>query len=290
MIDKAIYEHLLSDRELSGLLTSYGGKPAVFNQEAPPDTDALWAGGPQYGRIVFALDFQGDPGRAIGGSLSVDVQCQNGRLFPEELEPVVRKLIDGCFYSDSGCTMAAQWVDSRYFTEPTMQVSGVTLTFSLLAFPLLSTVSANVTERINEWTSGAFPELLVINRDALPGIWKPEPGKAAVYWRVVSLKPAGWIPDTYQTIWRTATLKCHVFSTDICEAGEISQKLVNSLYGIRRLVQTGESQIIVGRSNSVDAGADALRSGQVTVEATFGEIVNYVKKIPMNHINYDQEG
>ncbi len=287
MIDKAIYERLLSNRELSGLLTSYGGKPAVFNQEAPPDTDALWARGTQYGRIVFALDVQGDPARTIGGSLCVDVQCRSGRQFPEELEPVVRKLIDGSFFSDSGCTMAAQWVDSRYFTEPAMQVSGVTLTFSLLAFPLLSTISANVTERINEWTSEAFPELLVINRDVLPGTWKPGNGKSAVYWRAVSLKPAGWIPDTYQTVWRTATLKCHVFSADIREAGEISQKLVNALYGIRRLVRTGKSQIIVDRSNSVDAGADALKSGQVTVEATFGEIVNYVKKNPMNHIIYN---
>ncbi len=286
MIDKAIYEHLLSDNGLAGMLTSYEGKPAVFNQEAPPDTDVLWADGAQYGRIVFALDVQGDPARAIGGSLCVDVQCHSGRQMPEELEPLVRKRIDGCFFSDGGCTMAAQWEDSRYFTEPAKQVCGVTLTFSMLSFPVLSALSTDVTRRVNEWTSESFPELLVINRDELPGTWKPGRGKPAVYWRVINLRPAGWIPDTYQTIWRTATLKGHVFANDVFEASEISQKLVNGLYGAGRLLKDGESQIMVDRSNTVEPGADALRTGQVTVEATFGEIVNFRTGNLLNHINY----
>ncbi len=284
MIDKAIYEHLVSDPELSPLLTVYDDKPSVFNQEAPPDTDTLWAKGAQYSRIIFALDIQGDPARTIEGSLSLDIQCAAGKQFPEELEPVVRKLIDGYFFSDEGCTMEAQWIDTRYFTEPAHQVSGVTLAFTLLAFPMLG---GNITKRLNEWTSERFPELLVLNRDSLPSAWKPSAEKKAVYWRMASTRPARWIPDTYQTVWRTATFYGHVFAPDIETVEEISQAITMKLYSDRRLVKRGESQIMVDRNNSYDAGADALRMGQITVEATYGEIVQHQPYNPMNHINYN---
>ncbi len=286
MIDKVIYEHLSQNQKLANLLTGYSGKPAVFNQEAPSDTDPLWQEGPQYPRIVFALDILGDPSRAMGGHLSVDVQCSDGTCLPEELEPVVRGLIDGYFFSSEGSTMSAQWEDSRYFTEPADEVSGVTLSFSLLAFPKLSTVTTDVTGRANEWTARNFPELLVINHDQLPGIWKPERDKCAVYWRVAAVKPAGWIPDTHQTVWRAAVLKGHVFAPDVSMAAVISQEITLQMYGDKRLSKQGESQIMVNRNNAVETGADALKIGQITVEATFGEIVGQRKKTPLNHINY----
>jgi len=268
------------------MLTRYAGRPAVFNQEAPPDVDALWSEGEQYSRVIFALDVQGDPARTMGGSLAVEAQCVAGKGSPEELELIVRRLIDGYFFSDEGCTMAAGWVDSRYFAEPADKVNGVRLTFNLLAFPMLTTESIDVTARANAWTAERFPELLVINRDTLPAVWKPENGKNAVYWRVIGVKPAGWIPDTHQTVWRTAVLKCHVFASDISAAAEISQNLSIKLYSDRRFVKKGENQIMVNRNNSVDTGADALRTGQLTVEATFGEIIWRKPYNPLNHIHY----
>ncbi len=286
VIDRAIYEHLSGSSVLASRLASYSGKAAVFNQEAPTDADPLWNEGPQYTRVVFALDVQGDPARTMGGSLAIDVQCVAGKQAPEELEPIVRRLIDGYFFTDEGCTMAAQWEDSRYFTEPVDQVCGVTLTFSLLSFPMLTTAKTDVTARVNEWTAARFPGLFVINRDTLPGIWKPDSGKCAAYWRVVTVKPAGWIPDTHQTVWRTATLRCHIFAPDICRAAEVSQEITLRLYSDGRLVEPGGSQIMVNRANSVDTGADALKVGQVTVEATFGEIIRWRSGNPLNHINY----
>ncbi len=286
MLDKAIYEHLVNAPELAPLLTSYAGKAAVFNQEAPADTDINWADKAQYGRIIFALDVQGDPARAMGGSLMVDVMCEAGKQAPEELEPVVRKLLDGYFFTDNGCTMAAQWESSRYFTEAEEQVSGVTILFSMLAFPVLSTITTDIIVRINQWTSNRFPELIVINRDTLPAAWKPDNEKCAVYWRVVSIMPAEWVKDTHQTIYRIALLKCHVFAPDICKASVIAQGIALQLYSDRRLTAAGEASIKVSRNNTINTGADALREGQLTVEATYGEIVRMQPNNPLNHINY----
>ncbi len=286
MLDKAILEHLSHNTELASMLTQYDGKPAVFSQEVPTDAAAKWADGAQYGRIVFALGVQGDPARVMGGSLMVDVMCETGVQAPEELEPVVRKLIDGYFFTDNGCAMAVQWVDSRYFTEASEPVCGVTLSFSLLAFPMLSVPTVKVTQRMNGWTAERFPELLVINHHALPTVWKPEGEKCAVYWRVASVKPAGWIHDTYQTVWRTAILKCHVFAPDVSKAAQTAQEFTLQLYEDGRIWNREDGQIMFDRNNSFDASADALREGQVTVEATFGEIVRRKSGNPLNHINY----
>ena len=58
MIEKALYEHLKSQTELTDFLGLYADAPAVFNQEAPADNDPQWGAGPQYSRIVFAVDIQ----------------------------------------------------------------------------------------------------------------------------------------------------------------------------------------------------------------------------------------
>ncbi len=286
MLDKAIYEHLSGSPELLPLLTRYAEKPAVFSQEAPADTDPRWDDREQYVRIIFALDVQGDPARAMGGNLVIYIQCVSEKQEPESLEPVVRQLVDGYFFTDNGCTMAAQWVDSRYFTETTEPVCGVALSFSLLAFPLISTVTTKVTQRVNKWTAESFPELLVINHHTLPVVWKPKSEKCAVYWRVASVKPARWIPDTYQTVWRTAILKCHVFAPDVSKAALIAQEIIMQMNADRRIWNREDGQIMFGRDDSFDASADALREGQVTVEATFGEIVQRKTGNPLNHINY----
>ncbi len=286
MIDKAVFQQLAEAPELAALLTSYAGKPAVFNQEAPPDSDPLWNTGGQYARVVFALSALGDPARAMGGNLMIDVQCATGQQQPEDIEPIVRRLIDGYFFSGDGVTMAAQWEDSQYFTEPEVQVCGVTLTFALLAFPMLTTRETDVTTLFNEWTAARFPELFVINHDKLPGTWKPQDGKYAVYWRVVTVKPAGWIPGTWQTVWLTAEVRCHIFAPNVVDAAGAAQEITLQLYGERRIPGPGGECIMVDRDNRVETGADALRTGQLTVEAAFGEIVRRRETEPLRNIHY----
>lgn len=286
MIEKALYEHLKAQQDLDAYLATYAGEPAIFNQEAPADKDGQWGPGSQYGRIVFAVDIQGDPERTIGGTLVVDIQCKEDEQFPEEIEPIVRHLIHGYFFSNGTFTVAAQFKNSSYFTQPTDQVTGCTITFDLLAFPILTTSNPDVIARLNEWTS-QIKGLHVINYDVLPSeAWKPSDSESAVYWRFVREQPANWIPDTYQTIWRTATIKGHIFSEDIAAATLVGRDLITRLYASKRLLKAGEAPIMVNQKNSVDSGADALKTGQVTVEATYGIIVAFANSGTVQNITF----
>ena len=167
MIEQALYEHLQAQEALLPYLTTYASKMAIFNQEAPADTDPLWEDGPQYGRIVFSVDLQGDPERTMGGMLIVDILCKEGEQFPEEIEPILRPLIHGYFFCRDKFVAAAQWKNTSYFTEPTAKVTGCTVTFDLLAFPIITTSTPDVVARLNEW-SARFPNVHVINYAPLP--------------------------------------------------------------------------------------------------------------------------
>ena len=288
MIEQALYNHLSTQDVLAPYLTTYADKLAIFNQEAPADEDCLWGEGSQYGRIVFEEDIQGDPERTMGGTLAVDIMCKEDEQFLEEIEPIVRHLIHGYFFFNGKFAAAAQFKNLSYFKQPTDHVTGCTLTFDLLAFPVMTTAVPDVISRINEWSSH-IPNILVINHDSLPNTaWKPTEGESAVYWRCGPEVPAGWIPDTFQTVWRKTTVYCHIFSTDISTMGEVARDIVYRLYATKRLLKDGETPLMVNPKNSINFGADPLRTGQVTVEATFGVIVHRRPDGNLENIRYDQ--
>lgn len=301
MIEKALYDHLMRDDLLAECLAKYGGEAAIFSQEAPADTDPAWGDGPQYGRVVFAVDLKGDPERTMGGTLVVDISCReneqkagdNDRIArtPEEIEPLIRHAINEYFFTNGKMTVAAQWKTSSYFTQPTDQVTGCTVSFDLLAFPVLTTGDQpDVIERLNEWTASKAEGIHVINHDELPETaWKPTGDESAVYWRVVRESPTGWIRDTHHTIWRTATVKCHIFSVDQATATSVARQISTMLYAAKRVLKAGEAPIMTNTQNTIDPGADALRSGQLTVEATYGIIIHANNAEKLKHIHIKEK-
>ena len=94
MIENLLYEHLQGCDALAPYLAVYDGSMAVFGQEAPADTASLWEGGSQYGRIVFSASMSDDPERTLEGTLAVDIISEKGKYPPEEIEPVLKPLID----------------------------------------------------------------------------------------------------------------------------------------------------------------------------------------------------
>lgn len=280
MIEQALYQHLQEQDSLRPYLAEYGGKMAIFNQEAPSDADEAWGDGPQYGRIVFLVDLQGDPERTMGGRLTVDIICKGDDQFPEEIEPILRPLIHGYFFCRKRFVVSAQWKNTSYINDPASPIIGCTVAFDLLAFPV-SDYAPHIIKQFNEWSS-CFDDLHIINRDPLPKeAWKPSNGQTAVYWRVAKEEPCRWIRSTFSTVWMSATVKGYIFSETPAAAAEVAHRLMMQLYADKRLkkdgelLRAGESPIMVNSKNTVDNGADPLRVGQLTVEATYGTIVHF---------------
>lgn len=290
MIEQALYKHLQEQDSLRPFLAEYGSQMAIFNQNAPSDKDEAWGEGSQYGRIVYTVDLQGDPERTMGGRMVLDILCQDGEQFPEEIEPILRPLIHGYFFCHERFVVSAQWKNTNPFTEPANQISGCTMIFDLLAFPV-STYAPHVITQFNEWSS-RFEDLHIINRDQLPAAaWKPHDGQSAVYWRVAKDDPCVWIPTTFSTVWRAATVKGYIFSETPAIAAEVANRLMIQLYADKRLkkdgvlLRAGDSPIMVNSRNIVDNGADPLRVGQLTVEATYGVIVHIESDETLQYIN-----
>ena len=94
-------------------------------------------------------------------------------------------------------------------------------------------------------------------------------------------------PDTFQTVWRTATLKGHVFSEDIATVADVADMVTIRLYADKRLMKEGETPIMVNRDNRTDSSADPLRTGQITVDATYGVVVYFAPDKNLENINYE---
>ena len=291
MIEEALYKHLHSQTDkLSQFLATYDGKMAIFNQEAPADTSEKWGAGSQYGRIVFALDLSEDPERKYSGTLAVDVCCEDGKQFPEEMEPIVRSVIDGYFFSTEGLTIAAQWSASNYFTTPTEKVVGVTLTFGLLAFHQQSTIYPDPIALFNAWTRKELERALnakihIIGYDTMEEAWKPTKENPAIYWRLDTITSCNWIPDTYHCSWHTAVIYGHIFTGDKNQNATIARSIDNILTLKRRLIFDDYSPLMVDRNIRINLGSDEFRVGQITIDATFGILRTPKESELMNSIS-----
>lgn len=291
MIEAQVRKHLIEQAELSPYLTTYAGQMAVFNQEAPADTDPMWKRGSQYGRIVFYIDMQDDPQRNISGTMGVDIYCENGKQVPEEIEPIVRNLIDGYFFSNESVTIAAQWSSTQYFTEPTKKVNGATLMFSLLDFPNQQTTDPDPVALINDWTANDLANLLnipavrVIGRDSLPAAWKPTNELPAIYWRISRIGKCSWIPDTYNCSLETATINGHVMAPDNATATKIARVIQNTLTIKKRLIFEDMAPLMIDRNIQVTPTSDPLRVGQISLEGTYGILNIPIAKPKMENIS-----
>lgn len=285
MIEKPLYSHLQSCQDLQPFMAVHNGKMAVFNQEAPDDMDKGWEKGSQYGRLVFAVDMTDDPERKVSGVLQADVMCEADHQAPEEIEPIVRRLIDGYFFSTEEITIAAQWRSSNYFTTSTEKIIGVTLNFDLLAFPKQTTIEPDPIALINQWTNGAVAGAIVIGHDQIPEVWRPTAENIAVYWRLGSIQKCSWIPDTYNCSWQTATLYGHIMAQDENTAILIARWISNTLTIKKRLIFDDMAPLMIDRNIQINPTHDMLRTGQITVEGTYGILTPPPERNPLNHIS-----
>lgn len=278
MVEEKINDYLLNNPLITQFLATYGGKPAVFLQEAPEDTAAGWEDG-QYGRLVFGVDYAGDPERSVSATLWVDVYSHKNGPDPEEIAPVVSDEMNNRFFADGNDVIALAWNATSGFQETRNDklVNGVTLTFDVLYFPEQLTTDPDPVAAINQWTKERIREALVIGVDELPASWTPRENPT-VYWRVVSIGPSTLYPDTFHCTWHSVDLSGHIMIDDTNTRLTVCKALIDELAAAEPVIMADKSPMFVTRIAARTAN-DAIKTGQITVSASYGVLRKY-REVP----------
>src|SRR5690606_35761196 len=170
-MEALIRKRLVEDPVIQSQLATFYGQPAVFQRQAPSDTDSGWDG-PQYPRIDFVVDRQENPERKVQGVASFNIWAlTTSQARPNDIERRIRELLDGAFFHPEGQdTTALRWSQSDMFEagNDNELIIGITVLFDLLAFPLQTTFSPDPILALNEWAESKFSVLQVD-----PETWTP---------------------------------------------------------------------------------------------------------------------
>lgn len=276
MIEQVLSQHLCSSEQLISLLATYDESiPAIFHQIAPDDSDEAW-NGMQFPRIVFDIDKSGDAERKTSGTLYIVVMCtDSGENTAELIEAELRKVIDGYFFVSDEMTYAASWVGTEGFTtESNNKVFGITLTFSLLAFPLQNTAEPDTVALMNTWTLSFFPTATIINVSTTNTVFKPTDDNPAIYWSFKGISESPVIGNFFVT-WFQSNLSMHVMAPSETVRNSIITQTIHELAEKTRVLFPDKKQYMIHRLVS-DMTADPIRVGQLTVQGSYP----VVKKMP----------
>lgn len=277
MLEQKIYNHLIGQEQITSLLATYSGLPAVFLQEAPADADSGWDG-EQYGRLVFGIDYAGDAEREISATVWVRFAGLANDPALEKITPILGDNLDNRFFADGEEIIALSWHNSQNFeeTKNDKAVRGVTLTFDMFYFPAQLTTDPDPVEAINTWTKEQLQHVSVIGLDALPDSWTPEE-IPAVYWHITEMKPSSLYPGTYACAWYDVDLMGH-FMMDAPNTNtqlSVCKEFIDVLEALGKVIMLDGSPMFI-QSVSYKATPDVIKTGQITATVTYGVL----RKIP----------
>ena len=280
-MEKIICKYLREKLNKEDQLAVYMNKPAVFNHSVPDDMDENWQDA-QYPRCVFDLNMQADAERKIAGRLLIDVMCENEvqGVQPEELAEFVKAEVDGCFFSTSDLTISVQWRTSDVFTENDNKVSGITLNFDVLAYPVQETEYPDPVLAVNLWLKTLYQNARVIGRDTLPEVWKPTDESPAIYCRLADLVD-GRLKSTAAVTWIGAIMRVNIMAPSEKVRSVISKNSIQILANATRLILNDGSPMLIDKV-SANLGADPMKEGQVQIRATYG-VLNEFTGTPLKH-------
>lgn len=281
MLDGLLKKQVRSCAHIAGMLASYGGKPAFFYQESPPDTDPLWDKS-CYPRADYNVDISYNPERKSSGILQINIWCSAESIaMPEDIEKRFRELINGTFYSGTEKTVCAVWSRSDAFSfdkgsRTSPEIFGVTMLFELMEFPVQSTTDPDPVQGLNEWIKSRFPETAVIAHDRLPEIWKPSDESPAVYWRF-----AGADTDdkqsSYAVTWFIGHFAAHIIADSVTERNRWLKAITEDLQTAGEVILQDGSPMFINQLK-ISHNADSLRDGQLEVTGRYGVLAQHRKE------------
>lgn len=276
-----LLQQITKDEQMGGMLASYNGAPAAFYQKAPSDSRSGW-GLSKYPRLDFNVDMRHDPERKTEGTLTVNIWCISecpavGDLDPDRaIEQRLLELVSGVFYTDwNRETFCAEWERSDEFlyergdkgSNTSPEVYGLTVIFSLMAFPEQITTSPDPIQGLNAWTKRHFPKMTAIAYDSMPSVWKPTDKNPAIYWRFIGASSTN--RQSYSVAWYTGTFAAHVIAESVAERNKWTKAIIEWAQMEGEVILSDTSPMFINRI-AVRHNADPLRDGQLELTGQYG--------------------
>lgn len=269
--EELIRRRLLESTDLKAVLARYLETPAVFLQAPPADTDDGWDGATQYPRVNFVIDKQAEAEHESTGTLHVDIECAETGALPEDIEPLIRRALAGVFYApDEGSVFALAWGNTSTFQGKSQALKeslivGVTIEFSLVAFPDLEPGDPDPVAAINAYTEQWDKDITIISKAQIADFFEPTREKPAVYFgrRTVNIDRM-----TNTVTWLNAVLVVHFFAPDLQDRVQWIEQFAQQLALDTEVMMLDGSPMFI-----TNIKGDAERSdiaGQLLVKVQYG--------------------
>jgi hypothetical protein len=292
MLDGLLKDQIRGDAEMAGMLTAYDGKPALFYQKAPTDSDRKWLK-PCYPRADCNIDMRYDAERKTSGQMVINVYCTTeSAAMPEEIEARLVKLISGTFYTPAGeDTVCAVWQRSDAFDidggnkttqKGQPEVFGVTVSFDLLTFPIQITTTPDPVQGLNLWTRERYLEMRIIAFDTLPPVWKPSDEQPAIYWRFIGAATND--VQSYAVNWYSGQFAAHIIADTVPERNRWIKALTEAIQVDGEVILADGSPMFI-KQIAVRHSADALSEGQLAITGQYGVLTQPRKEYAQNPLN-----
>ncbi len=270
-LDQMLFERLTTDAGLSALIARYDNRPAVFYQQAAPANDGKW-GAPQYPRIDFTIGLQEDPARNTSGILTIHVWCDFANdVEPETIEMQLRRILHAVFVRAEDDTYCIAWLRSdawqvRNQADETLETTGITLTFDLIAFPAQVTTTPDPIKALNEWTKELLPQATVIGLDTFDGWIEPSRNQPVVYWRIAS---QGMHQQKHAMTWMDALIEGHVYARNAPDRLAVLSQINTTASQINHVPMEDGSPLFLYNLTMMPQ-MNYLRQGQIAARARYG--------------------
>lgn len=282
-----VYNAICSEEALTDTLATFREKPAVFYIAAPSDKATGWSK-TQYPRIDYTMDNQANPERGTDGNLIINLWCDDSGPFPEDIEPIIKEILDGLLIQpDDSAAQAFKWQGTAGFDAGDLAagVTGATLVFDVYGLPRYETTEPDPILGIWDFLKRIHPGAMIIADKRMEAPAKPTDEVPFFYVRIEGLalnRATAWI------IWYDLDARIHVFTKTKEAELRICRMIQDQMNSAGQIALNDGSPLQV-REVNLSTHADQLVEGQLGLKGEYGVLVQHSADPPINEINVNIE-
>lgn len=290
-LEELIYKRFVNSEKLIKYLARFSGMPAVFNPEAPDESQEGWGGNTQYPQVIYNFDMQANEERHSAGTLSVSLLCQNTtEVMPEAIEPLVRDCLrDVILKPEGGTPYCFAWARTDAFTIDEKKVDvtiGSEIRFDILEYPSQETTDPDPVMAADRYIKELYPDCLVMGYDRMEEITEATAERPVIYCRLVSADKS---EETNTVAWMDGRIAVHILCPDSGIRMKMASAITNRMSLDGEIIMLDNSPMFIRRLQA-NYKSDYLKDGQIFVTGHYGLLRYRAKPHTMTavHINFKE--